>query len=324
MSLNIRIVREAGGLGDTIRVLPVLREMRRQHLDANIWVYAPKTFTPIYKHSGVQASYIHTPMGRLRRRRLSPLNSKRWPYLAPPTTVEKWDIEVDMYCPGFYYEVQAGYRTAKNRIQCFLEAAKLWPCYPLPRYYVTKSEEKAASVFLHEHKLKQSKVIALQPFCTDRGREWPEEHWIYLANSLEAQGHPVIILDICKGRVRRFRQLCITAMSIEFIAALLKQCRLLVCPDSGLFHLTAAVDTPALGLFASQPGKVMSHFYPLHHYIEPDRKIVKAPCKHWPCIWRRLPECRPSIAKETCRVLRQLTLQEVLTRVLTILDNDKG
>jgi len=319
MPLNIRIVREAGGLGDSLRILPVLREIVRRYPEDNIWLYVPGPYLCVYQHSGVPFSHVLTPFGRARRPRLAPLDSIKWPYLKAPQGVEKWDIEIDEYCPGFRYEIDVGYEVKKNRIQLFLEAARLWPCDPLPRYYTTPKEDQTALSFLMKHDLKKHKLIAIQPFSTDKGRDWPEEHWMSLANSLQYMGYTVIVLDCCLGRVRRFRQLQVTRLSIPQVAAVLRYCDLLVCPDSGLYHLAAAVNTPALGLFASQPGRVMKQFYPLHYYIEPDREKVIAPCRRWPCIWKRLPECRPHAAKETCRVLRQLSVREVLRRILRIL-----
>jgi len=320
MGLKIRIVREAGGLGDTIRILPVLREYRRRYPNADIWVYAPGFYYPIYLHSGVTFSFIPTPFGQGRRRRLAPLDASRWPYLAFPKGVTKWDLEVDEYCPGFQYELDKGYKVDKNRTQLFLEAAKLWPADPLPRYYTTPKEDAAVLAYIGEHGLKDRQLIALQPFSTDRGRDWPEEHWICLANSIQNAGHKVVILDSQNGRTRRFRQLRMLGKPLQFLASFLKYCDLLICPDSGLFHLAAAVNTPALGLFASQPGALMGKHYPLHSYLEPDRRQVKAPCPHWPCIWRRLPQCWPNKIKAPCPVLRQLPVLTVFRRALELIN----
>ena len=165
----------------------------------------------------------------------------------------------------------------------------MWPADALPRYYTTPKEDQEAIEYIRKRKLTDKPLIAVQPFSTDRGRDWPEEHWTCLANSLEGCGYSVVILDAYRSRTRRFKQFRLTGMPFWFLAAFLKQCNLLVCPDSGLFHLSAAVSTPALGLFAS------------------------------PCIWRRLPECRPSKATTTCKVLRQLPVLEVLRKVLLLL-----
>ena len=317
MPLKIRIVREAGGLGDTIRILPVLREFRRRYPDADIWVYAPKPYHTIYDHAGVQFSFKQTPF-RNRRPRLAPLDHKKWKYLAPPRGVEKWDMEVDEYCPGFAYELRCGYDVKKNRIRLFLEAANLWPADPLPRYYTTPKEDQEVIKYLGKHELKTKPLIALQPFSTDKGRDWPEEHWICLANSLQAAGYSIVILDGCTGRTRRFRQYRMLNKPFWFLASFIKYCNFLICPDSGLFHLAAAVNTPALGLFASQPGDIMAEYYPLHSHIEPDRDKVNGRCPHWPCIWKRMPQCRPMKAKDTCAVLRQLPVIDVLKRALDI------
>jgi ADP-heptose:LPS heptosyltransferase len=318
--VNIRIVREAGGVGDVVRVLPVLAALRKKHPDATLWLYAPPAFKEIYEHGEVPHRFVPTPMGNGRRPRLSPLDESKWPYLKAPDGVT-FDLSVDLYCPGFEHEIRAGHDVTKDRIQCFCEAAGVWPCYPLPQYHVRESERAEARAYIEHDKLRDGKrgLIGLQPFSTDPARDWPEAHWVALANALEAAGFGILVFDVVTARARRFRQQCCTAKPLWLTAAVVAECDLVVTPDSGLFHLAAAVDTPALGLFASQSGEIMSRWYPKARPLSPARDVPKPEGCEWPCFWRRPRPCQREVLKRdgrTCPVLAELNPVSVLNAAL--------
>lgn len=321
--MNIRIIRESGGVGDVVRVLPVLAELHRRYPDAALWLYAPQAFRDIYDHSGVPFSFIPTPMGDSRRPRLAPLDAERWPYLKAPDGIT-FDRSIDLYCPSFDYELRKGHATDKERIQLFLEAAALWPCEPLPRYYIRENERAEIREYLARNHLGKSErpIIALQPFSTDPSRDWPEAHWVTLTNGLLAEGYSVIVLDVCHNRLRHFAGHHVMGKPLWFVAALLAECDLLIGPDSGLYHLAAAVDAPALGLFAQQRGDVMARFYPHHDWLSPDPNTAGPEGCRWPCYWRRPWFCarhRLVEARATCPVLAQLLPHAVLQRADSLL-----
>jgi len=317
--MNIRLVREAGGVGDVVRVLPVLAALHARNPDAKLWVYAPEAFKTIYDHGGVPYEFVPTPMGDQRRPRLSPLDAERWPYLKAPADVT-FDLSIDLYCPGFDYELRAGHDTDKDRIQLFLEAANLWPCHAQPHYYVRDDERAAARLFIMQQGIhKDGKpLIAMQPFSTDASRDWPEAHWVTLANGLRELGCDVISFDVCRGRLRRFPGAQIAGQPLWLAAAVLAECDLLISPDSGLFHLAAAVDAPALGLFAQQRGDIMARFYPRHDWLSPDPRAATPEGCRWPCYWNRPWFCSRNTMRGvgvTCPVLAQLLPDVVLRRV---------
>jgi hypothetical protein len=319
--MNIRIVREAGGVGDVVRVLPVMAALREKYPDAKLWLYAPEPFRTIYDHGGVPFEFMPTPMGNGRRPRLAPLDEKRWSYLAAPEGVT-FDLSIDLYCPGFDYELRMGRATDKDRIQLFLEAAGLRSADPCPRYYVRDDERAAARLFIEQHRLRGKPLVALQPFSTDASRDWPEAHWVTLANGLQRSECSVVSFDACQGRVHRFPGAHVAGQPLWLAAAVLAECDLLVSPDSGLFHLAAAVDTPALGLFAQQRGDIMARFYPLHDWLSPDPDVATPEGCRWPCYWQRPSFCARNTLRgigATCPVLAQLLPDAVLRRVAWLL-----
>ena len=324
--MTVRIVREAGGIGDVVRIFPALRALHRSNPSDDIYLYAPPEFRDLYEHAGVPFLFVPTPMGG-RRPRGAPLDESRWPCLAPPAGV-KFDRSIDLYCPAFDYEATQGREVEKDRIQVFCEAAGVWPCDALPRYFVRDEEDRDARRWLAQvfRKAAPGPLVGLQPFSTDRARDWPEKYWVCLANGLEDAGCRVVVIDGCVGRTRRFGRPRCVGKSIAFSAAVIAACDVMITPDSGLFHMAAAVDTRALGLFASQPGDVIARHYPLACVLTPEARRLPGVFDRcsWPtpCVWRRPPECsraQLAAAGRTCAALASVEPPRVLSAALALL-----
>ena len=309
--VNVRVVREAGGIGDIVRIIPVLLGLREKYPTARLWVFAPAAYRPLLR--GWYDEFVPTPH-QGRRPRDRELDERRWPYL--DVGVE-FDVSVSLYCPAFRHEHEQRGRVWLDRIDLFCRAAGVEPSRKLPRVNLDPADVRAAQEYVIAHDLwDRGKPIAVQPFSTDPARNWPLEKWRRLAGALEWVGHRVVILDGAFGRTRGLPQHRILAKPLGFLAAFLSQCDLLVGPDSGLGHLAAAVDTPCVGVFASQSGPVMYRHYPLHTWIYPPWDN-REHC-HWPCVWHRPPQCtRRALleANRTCAMLDRISVERVFDAV---------
>ena len=309
--MNIRVVREAGGIGDIVRIIPVLRGLREKYPAARLWVFAPATYRPLLR--GWYDEYVATPHHG-RRNRDAALDENRWPYLNVGVA---FDRSISLYCPAFTYEVRQGRDVRLDRIDLFCQAAGVQPSSKLPVVNLHPADVRAAKEYVIEHELwERGKLIAVQPYSTDPARNWPLANWLRLAAALERAGHRVVILDGAEGRTRPFRQHRVIGRPLGFVAALLSLCDLLVGPDSGLGHLAAAVNTPCVGVFASQSGEIMYRHYPLHTYVEPSRD-TPASCE-WPCFWKRPARCtRAALLKagKTCEMIGRISVGEVFGAV---------
>ena len=314
--VRIRVVREAGGIGDVVRVIPVLRGLRQQYPSAELWVFAPDAYKPLLR--GWQDEFRSTPWHG-RRPRDMPLDESRWPYLDASVG---FDRSISLYCPAFRHEQRQRGDIWLDRIDLFCAAAGVAPTERTPRVNPAPADVAAAQEYVERYRLRRAgKLIALQPFSTDPARNWPLQNWRRLADILEWLGHRVIVFDGCRGRTNAFRQHRATGRPLGFVAALLQTCDLLVAPDSGLGHLAAAVQTPTVGLFASQSGPVMYRHYPLHTYIYPPWDGQKH-CR-WPCFWQRPAACsRSALAKagRTCAMLARISVEDVYDAVTARLD----
>jgi lipopolysaccharide heptosyltransferase II len=101
-------------------------------------------------------------------------------------------------------------------------------------------------------------LIALQPGTSAHQlwKRWPTEHWRALAHGLRAAGLAVVTLGSAEERVL-LDGICqgtgavnaAGACSLQESAAILERAELLVCTDSALMHIAAAVGTPVVAIF---------------------------------------------------------------------------
>ena len=318
-AMNIRAVREAGGIGDIVRIIPALRGLREKYPMARLWVFAPATYRPLLH--GWYDEFRATPHHG-RRTRDAALDERNWPYLRAGIT---FDLSVSLYCPSFRHEQRQRGNVWLDRIDLFCKAADVAPVSRTPRVNLAPAHVAAVAEYIRTHNLRNGgRLVAIQPFSTDPARNWPAQNFVALTDALERTGHCVVILDGCKGRTAAFRQHRALEKPLGFVAAFIAQCDLLVGPDSGLGHLAAAVGTPAVGIFASQSPGVMYRHYSLHTYVYPswdDREYC-----NWPCFWNRRRDCTRSAllsAGRTCPMLARIPVEDVLDAVITRLDSDE-
>ena len=101
-------------------------------------------------------------------------------------------------------------------------------------------------------------LLALQPGTSpqQQWKRWPTEHWRTVARGLSEAGFAVIALG-APGERALLEEVCqgtgainaAGACSLQESAAILERAELLVCTDSALMHIAAAVGTPVVGIF---------------------------------------------------------------------------
>ncbi len=164
--------------------------------------------------------------------------------------------------------------------------------------WLTDEEKSFADAFLQRSGITRGeRVIALHPFTANPPRAWHLDNFIELANNLQ-QIYDVRILVFGGKRdteaVERLEEKIsprpITAIgntTIRESMALLSRCSLLICNDSGIMHLAAALQVPLVALFGPQsPVK-----------FGPWGDKCRVIYKHFtcsPCKQKFFDECKPS------------------------------
>lgn len=313
--MNIRVLREAGGLGDVVRILPALAGLRERYPDAWIDCFVPADYAPLIERAGAASRLLPAPQeDPARRPRLAVPDPEKYPYLRGD---RPYDLTVDLYCPAFAFELRHGRLTSRDRIELFCEAAGVAPRRPaLP---VTPEECQSARADLLRRGIAERRGwVPIQAHSTDGGRDWPRERWLHLAARLHAAGYSPYMVDIVPHRQPPPPVPQVTNLNYLQLAAFLRVSSLFIGPDSGPAHLAGAVGAHAMGVVASQSGAVLYRHYPTHSYVQPDRYEG---CQ-WPCIWPRPPGCGWNDFRSegrTCAALAAIETETVLCAALELL-----
>jgi len=157
-------------------------------------------------------------------------------------------------------------------------------------------------------------------------RRWPVERFAELATRL-FQNNIAVLLTGAKGEQtlisafkKSFRGIFVEALDLgklEYTAALLQRCDLLVSADTGIMHLAAAMAVPTVGLFGPNTPKCWAPVGPFATYVYPTRQ----PCS--PCInsyRRQIPQSCTASVEGAC--MRDIGVVDVLEAARTVIQGD--
>lgn len=181
-------------------------------------------------------------------------------------------------------------RPGENRAATWLRCARALGITAerhLPRLDPGPAAAREALVQLHSSAIADGRLlVALAPGNAHsdvaQGRHsataWAPERWAHLANQLAVR-HGAGIVFVGSAEDER----AVSAASVDVdaphidvtgqldamgIAALLSHCDLVVCGDSPLLHLAAAVGTPTVGLFGPTDGRSRGPYGAEHRVIQ--------------------------------------------------------
>jgi ADP-heptose:LPS heptosyltransferase len=168
-------------------------------------------------------------------------------------------------------QAQAECRTFPNEVERLMELLHRYGldsggevAFPLPD---GSAQEQRVDALLREHALDDSsRLVAIAPSAKREPNRWPSERFAQTGKHLVALGYQVLVLagrgdaELCEEVVRRigFGSLSLAGKtSIGESCELLRRCELLICNDSGVQHMAAAVGTPCISIFSARdmPGK---------------------------------------------------------------------
>jgi ADP-heptose:LPS heptosyltransferase len=117
------------------------------------------------------------------------------------------------------------------------------------------------------------------PALAPRALAWEPERYAHLCNQLTRRhGAGIVLLGSAEDRAQvevmlmdvesPALDLCGELGGLAEAAAVLERCDLLVCGDSPLLHLAAAVGTPSVGLFGPTEGLLRAPYGPEHRVVQ--------------------------------------------------------
>lgn len=133
------------------------------------------------------------------------------------------------------------------------------PSSARPRLYPRTSDHAAAEALLEAHGIDHGAPFALSPVASSPLKRWPPERFAAVADHATARtGGPVLILEgdqeeagraVVRAMGSPGAGIRIGARHLLTTAAVLQRCAGMVCNDTGLMHISAAVGTPTVGVF---------------------------------------------------------------------------
>lgn len=154
---------------------------------------------------------------------------------------------------------------------------------------INSDDIKFARNFLASHGINSSdKIISVQVGTSpnDRWKQWNLDKYIKLCDKImEVYNAKVILLgssgevDMIKSICNRMKQNPILAAgktTIKQAAAIIKESTLLICNDSGLMHISVAVDTPVVAIYGPTDYKRTAPLGDKHTIIR--KNLECSPC----------------------------------------------
>jgi len=153
-----------------------------------------------------------------------------------------------------------------------------------------------------------------------------EEHWCELILKFTQEGHAVVLLDNCTGPSHGWPS-TLREINRPFgqLACIVSMADLVVSPDSGVYHLAGALKVPALGIFHSTNGAIISSIWKGTGYaVTPNGKSTRHdgcldPCYGFPQRGRTR-KCN----SDGCVLAHQIIPDDVFRRGMEILDEHSG
>jgi heptosyltransferase-1 len=129
---------------------------------------------------------------------------------------------------------------------------------------------------------------------------WPEAYWYELAKKVSAEGYPILLpwgAEHEHERAKRIAAECSTAivlpkLRLAELATILSRAKAAVCVDTGLGHLTAALNIPAVTLYGpTNPALIGATGLSQKHLVA---NFPCAPCKLKVCSYKKTTEQQPA------------------------------
>jgi ADP-heptose:LPS heptosyltransferase len=253
------LVLRALGLGDLLTGIPALRGLRRAYPDARIVLATPERFRELAMLSGAIDEVDPTPrLGRLQARREPPALAVNLHGSGPESITDLVALQPRALLthrhsayPGLPGPPWRADLHEVDRWCRLMEWAGI-PCDPddlgirRPQGYPDRSG-----------------VVVIHPGAAYPARRWPPERFAAVAAALHDAGHEVVVtgdrneIDLARSVANEagLPQSAVLAGTLGLLGlvALVTDCRLLICGDTGVGHIATATGAPSVLLFGPTP-----------------------------------------------------------------------
>lgn len=182
---------------------------------------------------------------------------------------------------------------------------------------IVESDLVFIDAYLKERKLENSFLVGINGCASWKAKSWPLEKYAALADRLSEKFNAKIILvwgpgeqpvaESIRGKMKQ-PALVAPATTLKQLAALLKQCSIVISNDTSPMHISAAVGTPTVGVFGPTKPRLQGPWGP---------KNVTVQKTDLPCLGCRKTDC------DDLQCMEKLTVEEVWDAVVRCMAKNK-
>lgn len=291
--LRILSIRQLGGIGDNLMLIPALVGLRKKFPKAHINHVSAQT----YLGSALVDIMSHLPRGVIDELHViepwdsCPVRTREvWAKFyaqCPPFEDDPWfqrhDMHFDFNTPCVDYEWDAMMSPegiTKSRTQAWADYAEVELDTHLPQYVVTNKERAWAKRLYEERGIDSNRVIGIGATACDNKRAVGQGKLREVCDRLAAEGWLPVIID---PTFKFDNHLSFNSFRVSELMALIEQMKVVVSVDSGLLHMAGALKVPVVGIFG--PTDSAMRMGPYIGSAIDSRKIMPcAPCWYsYPC-----------------------------------------
>jgi ADP-heptose:LPS heptosyltransferase len=253
------LVLRALGLGDMLTGIPAMRGLRRAYPEARITLAAPEALRPLAQLCGAIDELVPTRgLGALRWSEPPPVLAVNL-HGAGPESID--DLLGSAPSQLISHRHPAHPDVAGPSWRSELHEVDRW-CALLQWAGIAADPTDLALPRPAEPQ-DNSDVVVIHPGAASRARRWPADRFAAVAANLSATGSRVVVtgssaeVDLARTVADLAglddRSVLAGRLGLLELVALISDCRLLICGDTGVGHIATATGTPSVLLFGPTP-----------------------------------------------------------------------
>lgn len=253
------LVLRALGLGDLLTGIPALRGVRRAYPNARVVLAAPEALRPLAMLSEAVDDVLPT----------SGLGALHWTGEAPQLAINLHGAGPESLADLLGCAPQ---RLLSHRHPAYPDVpGPTWRCdlhevdrwCALLQWAGIRSDPEDLALARPSGPPNRSDVVVIHPGAASAARRWPADRFAAVAADLTNNGCDVVVtgsateadLAHTVARLAGLDEKAVLAGRLDLLelVALISDCRLLICGDTGVGHIATATGTPSVLLFGPTP-----------------------------------------------------------------------
>lgn len=273
------LVVKLSAIGDTICLFPALRALRQRYPSSHITAVGTAINRAIFEACPFVDERITIDIRAVAKNPLSvrrdvsgtfdlAIDFDQWTRLSPLIAfMSGAAFRIGFKTSGqfrhYLYHRSVEHRSDRHEIDCFIDALSplgIHDADPSLTFSVPSSAAQAAYRIMQDAGITAGGrgFVIIHPETPAHGpqRQWPPERYVDVGRHLTRNGYQVILSGTARDTISNKRiaeeiggtALLLPVCTLIEFAAVLRQARLMICGNTGVMHLAAAMDVPLIAL----------------------------------------------------------------------------